>query len=73
MVKKMVFIHHGILMNRRNRKVGIFNRITEGSWTYWHNNGKIKQKGEYQENLKSGLWTSWYDNGQKRVRREITP
>ena len=39
--------------------------LKEGKWTYWHNNGKIKEQGEYQNNLKTGTWISRYDNGQK--------
>ena len=39
--------------------------LKEGEWIYWHNNGKIKEEGAYQNNLKTGAWISRYDNGQK--------
>lgn len=35
----------------------------EGLYNFYHENGKIKEKGNYSENLKVGYVTSWYAKG----------
>jgi uncharacterized protein len=36
-----------------------------GSWTFYHENGKVFSKGQYDDNGKPvGVWTEYYENGQ---------
>ncbi len=39
----------------------------EGLWTYFHENGKVKEKTNYVNDFKEGLMEVWYDNGEKRA------
>jgi antitoxin component YwqK of YwqJK toxin-antitoxin module len=41
-----------------------------GHWTYWHENGRELQKGEYKDGKQEGLWTYWHENGQKKEEGE---
>lgn len=38
-------------------------RIKDSTYTFYHKNGKLKEKGSYKFGLKNGLWTTWYDKG----------
>jgi antitoxin component YwqK of YwqJK toxin-antitoxin module len=38
----------------------------EGKWTFWYENGKVKEEGEFEKGKKSGEWTI-YDCEGKRI------
>lgn len=35
-----------------------------GIYCYWHDNGTIKFKGQFEKGLRVGEWSQWYSNGQ---------
>jgi hypothetical protein len=36
----------------------------EGLWTYWYENGQMKEEGHYEAGVKNGIWVEWYQDGQ---------
>lgn len=40
--------------------------MMEGEWTYYHPNGKVREKSNYKAGKIDGLSEFWYDNGEKR-------
>jgi antitoxin component YwqK of YwqJK toxin-antitoxin module len=32
-------------------------------WTWWYENGKVKEKGSYNNGNLTGEWTYWDENG----------
>lgn len=38
----------------------------EGTWTYYHENGNVKEKSEYKNGLREGSAEYWWSNGEKR-------
>lgn len=39
--------------------------VQVGNWTFYHENGKVFSKGQYDNNGNPiGIWTEYYDNGQ---------
>jgi len=45
-------------------------KIENGKWTLWHENGQKSSEGEYINGEKNGKWTIWHQNGQKSVEGE---
>jgi len=39
-------------------------KLENGKWTEWHENGEIKSKGKYLNGKRNGKWTEWHDNGE---------
>jgi len=37
--------------------------VMEGEYVLYYDNGNIKEKGSYLNNIKNGLWTEYYTNG----------
>ena len=37
--------------------------ITNGYWEYYHENGGLKSKGNYEDGLEVGIWEHYYENG----------
>ena len=35
----------------------------DGLWTYWYENGQMKEEGNYQHGVKNGMWVEWYPDG----------
>ena len=35
----------------------------DGLWTFWHENGQMKQEGHYDRGVKTGTWVEWYPDG----------
>lgn len=35
----------------------------QGLWTWWHNNGRKRMEGHYQDGRPHGLWIWWHSNG----------
>ena len=40
----------------------------DGTWVSYYENGKIKEQGTYEENLKEGVRETFYTNGKVRER-----
>ena len=38
-------------------------RVIDGEFYDWHNDGQMKAKGIYKDGKPEGEWISWYDNG----------
>jgi antitoxin component YwqK of YwqJK toxin-antitoxin module len=41
----------------------------DGKWTFWYENGQMKEEGSYnfkENGGKDGKWTLWYENGQMK-------
>jgi antitoxin component YwqK of YwqJK toxin-antitoxin module len=41
-----------------------------GLWTYWHPDGSIAAKGNYNMHNKVGTWSQWDENGSKKSNTE---
>jgi len=35
----------------------------DGLWTYWYENGQMKEEGNYDQGVKNGMWVEWYSDG----------
>jgi hypothetical protein len=35
----------------------------DGLWTYWYQNGQMKEEGHYHKGVKNGMRVEWYQNG----------
>jgi antitoxin component YwqK of YwqJK toxin-antitoxin module len=56
------------LSNGINHSNGfIFNGQKVGKWTWWYENGQIKQEGIFKAGKFNGKWTFWYANGQTKL------
>ena len=42
------------------------NKKENGSWTYWHENGKKAREGVFNQGVREGTHTYWYSNGNLR-------
>jgi antitoxin component YwqK of YwqJK toxin-antitoxin module len=42
------------------------NPPSNGLFTDYFDNGKMKEKGNYKNGKKNGLWETWFENGQKK-------
>jgi antitoxin component YwqK of YwqJK toxin-antitoxin module len=43
----------------------VIGEVQVGNWTFYHENGKVYSKGQYDDNGKPiGIWTEYYENGQ---------
>lgn len=51
----------------KHSKGFIFNGQKVGKWTWWHQNGQIKQEGIFKAGKFNGKWTFWYENGQTKL------
>ena len=40
------------------------NRLKEGSWVEYHDNGQLWRKGDYKNGKKDGSWITYWSNGQ---------
>ncbi|MFH0759792.1 MAG: hypothetical protein V2B15_21060 [Bacteroidota bacterium] len=45
-------------------KGSFVNGQPDGLWTYWYNNGQMKEEGHYKNGLKKGMWVEWYRDGE---------
>jgi antitoxin component YwqK of YwqJK toxin-antitoxin module len=43
---------------------GVPTKGREGLWRFWHENGQLKQEGNYINNKLEGLFRRWHENGQ---------
>ena len=41
-------------------------RTTNGYWEYYHENGGLKSKGNYEDGLEVGVWEHYYENGNRK-------
>jgi antitoxin component YwqK of YwqJK toxin-antitoxin module len=41
------------------------NPPSNGPFTVYFDNGKLKEKGNYKNGKKNGLWETWFENGEK--------
>jgi uncharacterized protein len=39
----------------------------DGEWTYYHQNGKVREKSHYVNGMMEGEAAYWFDNGEKRA------
>ncbi len=37
--------------------------IRNGKWKFWHENGQLKEEGQYVKHKKNGLWSQWDEKG----------
>lgn len=45
--------------------------IAHGKATSWHENGRMKWRGEYRDGRQVGKWMEWYETGQKEGEGEM--
>lgn len=61
--KAGVFIYYFPNGNKQSEGPYV-NNNQSGEWTNWYDNGKIKDKGSFDENgKKEGAWSEWYKSG----------
>ena len=45
-------------------KGGYKNRLKEGSWVEYYDNGQLWRKGDYKNGKREGYWVTYWSNGQ---------
>lgn len=45
---------------------------TDGSYTLYHENGKVKTKGNFHNSKREGEWTYYHENGNLALKKNFT-
>ena len=64
--KKFTDVPFTGVVSEKSLRGSFRNGKKDGSWVYYHDNGRIGFKGTYKDGKSDGPWVSYHDNGQLR-------